>query len=67
MLSIVNDPDLLNLIPKILSSFIQWKKCKINYLIRIIMNIDKSNRKATNRNRSNQKANPALKTKAGNK
>ena len=28
---------------------------------------NKSNRKAMNRNRSNQKANPALKTKAGNK
>ena len=28
---------------------------------------NKSNRKATNRNRSNQKSNPALKTKAGNK
>ena len=28
---------------------------------------DKSNRKAMNRNWSNQKANPALKTKAGNK
>ena len=27
----------------------------------------KSNRKAMNRNWSNQKANPALKTKAGNK
>ena len=27
----------------------------------------KSNRKAMNRNRSNQKANPALKTKTGNK
>ena len=30
-------------------------------------NKTKSNRKAMNRNRSNQKANPALKTKAGNK
>ena len=29
--------------------------------------LDKSNRKAMNRNWSNQKANPALKTKAGNK
>ena len=28
---------------------------------------EKSNRKATNRNLGNQKANPALKTKAGNK
>ena len=28
---------------------------------------DKSNRKAMNRNWSNQKANPALKTKTGNK
>ena len=28
---------------------------------------DESNRKAMNRNWSNQKANPALKTKAGNK
>ena len=28
---------------------------------------DRSNRKAMNRNWSNQKANPALKTKAGNK
>ena len=30
-------------------------------------NISKSNRKAMNRNWSNQKANPALKTKTGNK
>ena len=30
-------------------------------------NLDKSNRKAMNRNRNNQKANPALKTKTGNK
>ena len=30
-------------------------------------NIDESNRKAMNRNWSNQKANPPLKTKAGNK
>ena len=29
--------------------------------------LGKSNRKAMNRNWSNQKANPALKTKAGNK
>ena len=29
--------------------------------------LEKSNRKAMNRNWSNQKANPALKTKAGNK
>ena len=29
--------------------------------------LDKSNRKAMNRNWSNQKSNPALKTKAGNK
>ena len=29
--------------------------------------LDRSNRKAMNRNWSNQKANPALKTKAGNK
>ena len=29
--------------------------------------MDESNRKATNRNRSNQKVNLALKTKAGNK
>ena len=29
--------------------------------------IEKSNRKAMNRNWSNQNANPALKTKAGNK
>ena len=28
---------------------------------------NKTNRKAMNRNRSNQKANPALKTKTGNK
>ena len=32
-----------------------------------IMKFDGSNRKAMNRNWSNQKANPALKTKAGNK
>ena len=32
-----------------------------------LLNIDNSNRKAMNRNWSNQKANPALKTKAGNK
>ena len=31
------------------------------------LNLYKSNRKAMNRNWSNQKANPALKTKAGNK
>ena len=31
------------------------------------MSLEKSNRKAMNRNWSNQKANPALKTKAGNK
>ena len=30
-------------------------------------NINGSNRKAMNRNWSNQKSNPALKTKAGNK
>ena len=38
-----------------------------NYLICIFMNINKINRKAMNRNWSNQKANPALKTKTGNK
>ena len=32
-----------------------------------MQNSDKSNRKAMNRNWSNLKANPALKTKAGNK
>ena len=31
------------------------------------LNLDRSNRKAMNRNGSNQKVNPALKTKAGNK
>ena len=31
------------------------------------LQMNKSNRKAMNRNWSNQKANPALKTKAGNK
>ena len=31
------------------------------------MKISRSNRKAMNRNWSNQKSNPALKTKAGNK
>ena len=31
------------------------------------LQLNKSNRKAMNRNWSNQKANPALKTKAGNK
>ena len=33
----------------------------------IQFNVHKSNRKAMNRNWSNQKANPALKTKTGNK
>ena len=33
----------------------------------IRVHVYKSNRKAMNRNWSNQKANPALKTKAGNK
>ena len=37
-------------------------KCKVNELLP-----DKSNSKAINRNWSNQKANPALKTKAGDK
>ena len=40
------------------------------YLLRtncILFYYYKSNRKAMNRNWSNQKANPALKTKAGNK
>ena len=32
-----------------------------------VKDVKKSNRKAMNRNWSNQKANPALKTKAGNK
>ena len=36
-------------------------------LAAIIKGLTKSNRKAMNRNWSNQKANPALKTKAGNK
>ena len=33
----------------------------------VFARLDKSNRKAMNRNWSNQKANPALKTKVGNK
>ena len=33
----------------------------------LVQPVEKSNRKAMNRNWSNQKANPALKTKAGNK
>ena len=37
--------------------------CRLHY----INTLKKSNRKAMNRNWSNQKANPALKTKAGNK
>ena len=41
----------------------------LNFLLDklIILMSFKSNRKAMNRNWSNQKANPALKTKAGNK
>ena len=36
-------------------------------LVIMFLHLTKSNRKAMNRNWSNQKANPALKTKAGNK
>ena len=35
--------------------------------MKVFETFDKSNRKAMNRNWGNQKANPALKTKAGNK
>ena len=38
-----------------------------NSTSRYLDDLLKSNRKAMNRNWSNQKANPALKTKAGNK
>ena len=37
------------------------------YRYRLLGELCRSNRKAMNRNWSNQKANPALKTKAGNK
>ena len=44
------------------------KRRKNNRLILLYKGLKgKSNRKAMNRNRNNQKANPALKTKAGNK
>ena len=39
----------------------------IDYKLSFDQHISKSNRKAMNRNWSNQKANPALKTKTGNK
>ena len=42
--------------------FKEFILCKIK-----LSKSEKSNRKAMNRNWSNQKANPALKTKAGNK
>ena len=42
---------------------IQFQQLQIYFFL----NRDKSNRKAMNRNWSNQKANPALKTKARNK
>ena len=38
-----------------------------NYVLTLYVLPSKSNRKAMNRNWSNQKANPSLKTKAGNK
>ena len=49
-----------------------WKILKISIFTMIVdvskrIFEDESNRKAMNRNWSNQKANPALKTKAGNK
>ena len=43
----------------------KWLWSKICYQIKILANT--SNKKAMNRNCSNQKANPALKTKTGNK
>ena len=44
------------------------KLLKVNQAAkRAVSSTVKSNRKAMNRNWSNQKANPALKTKAGNK
>ena len=42
------------------------KHCRITYYYTPLL-YSKSNRKAMNRNWSNQKSNPALKTKAGNK
>ena len=48
--------------------------CYLNYIVNLMGEFDSkfsgmynSNRKAMNRNWSNQKANPALKTKTGNK
>ena len=41
--------------------------CILDYWGAVMVVIPKSKRKAMNRNWSNQKANPALKTKAGNK
>ena len=59
-------------------SRIIWSTVKVSWVRRCSHNVCrmyskgmtaliKSNRKAMNRNWSNQKANPALKTKAGNK
>ena len=41
--------------------------CLVHVSFLLAMRVYGSNRKAMNRNWSNQKANPALKTKAGNK
>ena len=44
-----------------------WERVAHSVSIRSVCIVYKSNRKAMNRNWSNQKSNPALKTKAGNK
>ena len=46
---------------------ILWNKIQARNAWNFNNQIDKSNRKAMNRNWSNQKANPALKSKVGNK
>ena len=51
---------------QVCSIFIRFSATLINEISRYKIE-EKSNRKAMNRNWSNQKANPALKTKTGNK
>ena len=51
----------------LLMNFIQLSQQSSFTIILHRRRLSKSNRKAMNRNWSNQKANPALKTKAGNK